>query len=437
MAVRCPYFLERCISVIVRASVLLVDARVAPNCNPAASGYTHVALTSSSLQAASALHVNAADVDKVWQALRLIRGVPSEVVANISDRLGEGVLELLRCDIGAFVSAFRIVSTQNCFFSFRKSHSQGLDMSADRWFMLFSLLSAASSGRNGRPYVWASVAYLVDNDLIDDSNFTPCRHLVLRFAQGYVLTPLCPSFFSSNLLISVHQSCVFQRSVFPGDTSEEQRNHESGAGGGGTPSRASRTTRGSASQGGAEDAAHVLDSCHYLMRLCLMALGGYVNKLSAISIANGSSGAEQRALKSKIVLQGKADKLSTPQSQSRTEIATFPLPSQSSDRVGRRNDKDNEHVSDKQGSDKTILLSPGRNALNPTQHGVATSGEKDAHSNSVSVRCIYFTRTEEVELMWLETCKIFAGLCGSTDVAVANRALYCLQVCCCGFISLF
>lgn len=59
-------------------------------------------------------------------------------------------------------------------------------MSADRWFMLFSLLSAASSGKSGRPYVWASVAYLVDNDLIDDSNFTPCRHLVLRFVQGYV-----------------------------------------------------------------------------------------------------------------------------------------------------------------------------------------------------------------------------------------------------------
>lgn len=98
LAVRCPYFLERCISVIVRASVLLVDSRTVPGGTSTAvsSSYTHVALTSSSLQAASAMHVNSADVDQVWQALRLIRGVPSEVVANISDRLGEGVLELLR-----------------------------------------------------------------------------------------------------------------------------------------------------------------------------------------------------------------------------------------------------------------------------------------------------------------------------------------------------
>ena len=72
-----------------------------------------------------------------------------------------------------------------------------------------------------------------------------------------------------------------------------------------------------------------------------------------------------------------------------------------------------------------MLLSPGRNAL---QNGAVTPGEKDALSNSVSVRCIYFARAEEVELLWLETCKIFAGLSGSTDVAVSLRTLYCLQV---------
>lgn len=217
--------------------------------------------------------------------------------------------------------------------------------------------------------------------------------------------------------------------MFPGDTSEEQRNHESGAAGGGTPSRSSRIPRGSAGQGSAEDAAHVLDSCHYLMRLCLMVLGGYVNKLNATSIAS-SSRAEQKALKSKFVIQGKADKLATPQSQSSAEIATFPLPPQSSDRAGPPKDKDGENVSDKQGSDKHILLSPGRNVPNLSPNGVVTPDEKDAHSNSVSVRCIYFARAEEVDLVWLETCKIFAGLCASTDVAVANRALYCLQVCC-------
>jgi hypothetical protein len=96
LAVRCPYFLERCISVIVRCSLLLVEARGPVQGAGSSYGYAHTTLTSSSLLAASAMHVNAADVDLVWQALRLIRGVPSDVVANISDRLGFGVLELLR-----------------------------------------------------------------------------------------------------------------------------------------------------------------------------------------------------------------------------------------------------------------------------------------------------------------------------------------------------
>jgi hypothetical protein len=54
----------------------------------------------------------------------------------------------------------------------------------DRWFLLFSLLSAASSGAPGRPYVWSALTFLVDNDLISETNFTACRHLVLRFAHG-------------------------------------------------------------------------------------------------------------------------------------------------------------------------------------------------------------------------------------------------------------
>lgn len=57
-------------------------------------------------------------------------------------------------------------------------------MTSERWFMMFSLLSAASSGSAGRPFVWDAVSYLVDNDLIDDANFTACRHLVLRFVHG-------------------------------------------------------------------------------------------------------------------------------------------------------------------------------------------------------------------------------------------------------------
>lgn len=50
--------------------------------------------------------------------------------------------------------------------------------------MMFSLLSAASSGSAGRSFVWDAVRYLIDNDLVNDANFTACRHLVLRFVHG-------------------------------------------------------------------------------------------------------------------------------------------------------------------------------------------------------------------------------------------------------------
>jgi hypothetical protein len=52
--------------------------------------------------------------------------------------------------------------------------------------MVFSLLSAATCGSEGRPYVYKSICYLIENNLINDMNFTPCRHLVLRFLHGYV-----------------------------------------------------------------------------------------------------------------------------------------------------------------------------------------------------------------------------------------------------------
>lgn len=66
----------------------------------------------------------------------------------------------------------------------RTTHSHGLEITTDRWFLLFSLLSAATSGPSGRPFVWSALTLLLENDLIGEANFTACRHLVLRFAHG-------------------------------------------------------------------------------------------------------------------------------------------------------------------------------------------------------------------------------------------------------------
>jgi len=66
--------------------------------------------------------------------------------------------------------------------------------------MVFSLLSAATSSAAGRSYVWDCICYLIDRDQINDINFTPCRHLVLRFLQGSVLFYRCLRYIDDVIL---------------------------------------------------------------------------------------------------------------------------------------------------------------------------------------------------------------------------------------------
>lgn len=154
-----------------------------------------------------------------------------------------------------------------------------------------------------------------------------------------------------------------------------------------------------------------MDAALYLMRLSLMALGGYEAQL------HQREASAQMPSKKLLFSQDKKDKTSTPQKVAGADTATFPLPPHSVDRAGRNSSdipkgpKPDKHSSS---TDKT--------AHNTESH----ADEKEV--NSIVVRCVYLARAEEVELLWVETCKVFASLCGSTSVPVANRALYCLQV---------
>lgn len=71
-------------------------------------------------------------------------------------------------------------------FDCRTVHHRSIALSLEQWYMVFSLLSAATSGAQGRVCVWRSVCFLLEQDLVGDLNFTPCRHLVLRFLHGSV-----------------------------------------------------------------------------------------------------------------------------------------------------------------------------------------------------------------------------------------------------------
>lgn len=114
VAARCPYFLERCISVLTRGVLCVVtlsaDRQDATHNKPASASACAASSASTAGHASKAapltrslLHSAAlanssqqAAWNAVWQSLRLMRGIPSEVIANLSDRLGTAVLELLR-----------------------------------------------------------------------------------------------------------------------------------------------------------------------------------------------------------------------------------------------------------------------------------------------------------------------------------------------------
>lgn len=58
----------------------------------------------------------------------------------------------------------------------------------------------------------------------------------------------------------------------------------------------------------------------------------------------------------------------------------------------------------------------------------ASRGQSERDDSSVEVRCIALPRAEEVEAVWLETCKALADLVGSVVPDASFRASYSLEV---------
>ena len=56
-----------------------------------------------------------------------------------------------------------------------------MNIDLEHWYLIFSLMSAASSSIEGRHFVFQGLGSLIENNCVNDVNFTPCRHLVMRF----------------------------------------------------------------------------------------------------------------------------------------------------------------------------------------------------------------------------------------------------------------
>jgi hypothetical protein len=102
-------------------------------------------------------------VDKIdyWSLMRMLRSMPAQYLTVIADRLGCALLTFIRVSPGAACVTH-----------------------LEDWYLLFSLLTSATAGSSGRPYVWAVMQYLVNSNLITDKNFNPARQLLMRFLFG-------------------------------------------------------------------------------------------------------------------------------------------------------------------------------------------------------------------------------------------------------------
>lgn len=88
LSVEHPYVVERCVVLILRSAVLLVAHNDAVPTGAMPLSLREVTTASHGRGGSSP--------DSVWMSLRLMRGLSGEVIGNLSDRIGLGVLSLIR-----------------------------------------------------------------------------------------------------------------------------------------------------------------------------------------------------------------------------------------------------------------------------------------------------------------------------------------------------
>jgi hypothetical protein len=342
---RCPYFTERCILFILRASCELIekDVPIHPS--------TRINLNArrrmqNNLQ--EPLEQNPSRMFDVWSSLRLLRNLPVELMTQLSGRVGAAMLHFMRI-------------------------SPGTDaiQSLEDWYLVFSLLSAATANEEGRAYVWLILQYLITSDQITDNNFSPCRHLILRYILG----------------------------MFHGNENRE---------------RYSIITEGFGKW--------QLPAMFCLVRLTYMAIGGYIQDYEVESTDIHSFLAAPKASLRRIGSKSTNHTIPTSQAQQGPQIAgedrvTFPLPG-----VAKIAD----------GSKGTPLGNPGKESNKPSPANEKCDGGYSIDMDfirreSITVTCLHFPRAEEIEVLWFETCKTLADFGVSLPLEISRRATYCLQ----------
>ena len=260
-------------------------------------------------------------------------------------------------------------------------------------------------------------------------------------------------------------SIIVHNSVFPDDSSGEQMNQKSGAASAqkrlrpATDSGAMSSSHAEAGAAASKEATSPLllqqGSVFHLMRLCLMAVAGYTKPSTRASLplsvnpASTSAGSlhlhpVSYSASSVPAAAFSASAKSQPRPTKAKEMqekVTFPVPADAMGDIAAYLSAEIAQTSTGNATDKhkqpsSSSSSSGGVAPNTTSPHVRveSTGRPQQHSSTVTasspmtVTCISFARAEEVELLWLDTCKILADLSSSTVVLTAVRAMQSLQV---------
>jgi hypothetical protein len=95
----CPYLLERCVVAIIRAAIHLLPVSEPLSVQSIDSESSTGIRQQNSLDSLAFSASSSSEGDMtaaIWESMRLLKGVPGEVMYNLSDRLGAGLLTFLR-----------------------------------------------------------------------------------------------------------------------------------------------------------------------------------------------------------------------------------------------------------------------------------------------------------------------------------------------------
>ena len=340
LTIQTPFLAERFVVIILRAAICQCNAPSQPS-----SSFSNNQISA-------------------WSSLRLLRGVHSESISNISLRLSAGLYHLLHAIING--------------------RSQ-IDL--EQWYLLFSLLSAATTTLEGQQYVFDGLNKLIESNYIFDVNFTPCRHLLMRFLHRAFPT-------NEGMMSEV------DRSYTPRNKGQSQAGKDA--------TSSSSVNRGHLQSVNPWEGLAL--AC--LLRLTLMALGGYTNAIATPSV------------------DGKF--LTTPNTRSAASVKstctqnkyiTFPLPVEGNIDGKQFTYAESSYSSSSFLSSASSLASSSADVISSPP----TADILKKNVTQITVACVGFSKLEEVELLWTEASKIFSDVIGNEPLSTSRQAIFLLQ----------